>query len=309
MQLLQVILRTPVLQELASVAMHLRPIVFIALIACAAGGACPIDNFIGNWTGSCVQTIGMKESCANATACAAAGLGNMRLSPGWDFATGVSSCTQRYDFSFWKVGTAVWYEFTSGAFVSPCTNAITPFAALFPFLQRGLPSQQSFSTSTAATIIPSQAFFGTNDPCYIITGSTPPTATSAGTFFASATADGKAYREYGSYNSDFAYQSPAPPHNAEMFTSAVPNSTYAWDKYGQMYSNIAISARPAGSPPLASATTLYQGAGTPVFSYKCTAKKIDAVAADTNKKSRGCARTISLSLLILSMLAGLVMPF
>lgn len=294
-------------QELASVAMHLRLLVFIAIVACAAGAACPIDNFIGNWTGSCVQTLGMKDLCADAAACATAGSGNMRLSPGWDFTSGVSSCTQRYEFSFWKVGAAVWYEYTSGALVSPCTNAITPFASLFPFLQRGLPAQQSFSANTAATIIPSQIFFGANDPCYILAGSTPPTSTSAATFLASASADGKSYREYGSYDKDLAYQSPAPPHNADMFTSVVPNSTYAWDKLGQMYSNIAISARPTGAPPLTATTTLLQSAGTPVFSYYCTAKRNDVIAADANKKSSGSARYTSMWLLFLSLLAGAVM--
>jgi hypothetical protein len=288
--------------------MHLRLLLFIAFVSYAAGGACPIDNFIGNWTGSCVQTLGIKNECADAAACATAGSGNMRLSPGWDFTTGVASCTQKYQFSFSKVGATVLYEFTSGAFVSPCANAITPFATLFPFLQRGLPAQQSFSTNTAATITPSQAFFGAgNDPCYILAGSTVPTAVSAGTFLASATADGKAYREYGSYDKDFSYQSPAAPNNAEMFTSLVPNSTYAWDKLGQMYSNIAISARPTGAPALTADTALLQSAGIPVFSYYCTAKRNDVIAAEANKQSKASARSAGIWVLIFSLFATVMM--
>ena len=284
--------------------MHLRLLVFIAFVACAAGGACPIDNFIGNWTGSCVQTLGMKDSCADPAACAAATSTNMRLSPGWNYETGVTSCTQRYEFSFIKVGTAVFYEYTSGALVSPCKNAITPFATLFPFLQRGTSAQQSFSANTAAIITASQAFF-VSDPCYVVAGSTAPTATTAATFLASATADGKNYREYGSYDKDIAYQSP--DLSADMFTSAVPNSTYAWDKLGKMYSNIAISARPTGAAPLAADTQLLQSSGTPVFSYYCTAKRNDVIAAEANKKSSGSVTSIELWLLLLSLFAGAVM--
>ena len=82
------------LQNFASADMFLRPLVFIALISFAAGGASPISNFMGNWTGSCVQTVGMKDTCADAAACQTSGITNMRMSPGWDFTTGVSSCTQ-----------------------------------------------------------------------------------------------------------------------------------------------------------------------------------------------------------------------
>ena len=287
--------------------MFLRPLVFIAFIAYAAGGACPISNFMGNWTGSCVQTVGMKDACADAAACQTSGITNMRMSPGWDFTTGVSSCTQTYQFSFWKVGAAYYYEFTSGALVGTCTNAISPNANLHPFFQRGFPAVQSFSANTAATIVNSQAFFGANDPCYITAGSTPPDATSDGTFLASATADGMTYREYGSYDKDLAYQSPKGPINPDMFTTLVPNSTLAWSNYGRMYSNAAISARPADSPPLTATMQLAALSGTPVFSYKCTAKRNDKIVADPNKQSTASTSCMSVWLLVLSALAVAVM--
>jgi hypothetical protein len=262
---------------------------------------------MGNWTGSCVQTVGMKDACADAATCQTSGTTNMRMSPGWDFATGVSSCTQLYQFSFWKVETQVYYEFTSGALVGTCTNAISPNAPLHPFFQRGTPALQSFSANTAATIIPSQAFFGANDPCYIAAGSTPPDATSASTFLASATADGMTYREYGSYDKDLTYQAPMGPTNPDMFTTVVPNSTLAWSNYGRMYSNAAISARPTGSPPLLATTELAALAGTPVFSYKCTARRNDKIIADPNKQSSASTSCMSMWLLVLSALAGAVM--
>ena len=191
-----------------------------------------------------------------------------------------------------------------------CTNAISPNAPLHPFFQRGTPAIQSFSVNTAATIIPSQAFFGaspTGDPCYITAGSTPPDATSALTFLASASADGMTYREYGSYDKNFAYQSPYGSTNPDMFTTVVPNSTLAWSNYGRMYSNAAISARLTGSAPLLATTEWADLAGTPVFSYKCTARRNDKIVADPNKQSTASTSCMSVWLLVLSALAVAVM--
>ena len=84
--------------------MNLRLVAFVASIAFAAGQTpCPVDLFMGNWSGSCVQTVGMNSACASPDACATAGVADLRLSPGWNAVSSTASCTQKYDFRFFTL--------------------------------------------------------------------------------------------------------------------------------------------------------------------------------------------------------------
>jgi hypothetical protein len=288
--------------------MFLRLSLLIACISCATAATCPIDNFIGNWTGTCVQAVGMTSACSTVEGCAIAGSAGMSLAHGWDTNTSLSSCTQTYKFSFFKVGNTIMYEYTSGDLVGSCSNAVPPHANLFAFLQHGPPSQQSFSAA-GVDGAPS-SFFGSDIPCYIAAGATPPTSATALTFLASASADGTRYREYGSYDSAFAYQSPNADNHPHLFNaSALATPSSSWSMFGKMYSNAAISARPAGSPPLIN-STLLASTNVPVFSYKCTAVKsipVNPGSPPTSTKSSSESACMTLPLLVLAMLVATFM--
>jgi hypothetical protein len=258
---------------------------------------CPVDLFMGDWSGSCIQTVGMNSTCASPDDCATAGVANLRLSPGWNAVPSAASCTQKYDFRFFKVGAAIHYEYTSGALIGSCANANTS-APLHAFLQRGDPLQHSFSTNVVAF---GNDFFGsTATTCALVLGSSAPTAATSGTFLLSVSPDGRHYREYGAYDTTMAYQSPFDAAlNPDTFTTVLPTN---WSMYGRMFSNAAISARPTGSPPMTAASTVLSSvAGSPVFSYKCTAqKKVVAESPDSSKtKSNGNAIVASVWLLLL----------
>ena len=66
-------------------------------------------------------------------------------------------------------------------------------------------------------------------------------------------------------------------------------------------------ARPADSPPLTATMQLAALSGTPVFSYKCTARRNDKIVADPNKQSTASTSCMSVWLLVLSALAVAVM--
>jgi hypothetical protein len=117
-----------------------------------------------------------------------------------------------------------------------------------------------------------------------VSGTAPPTAATAGTYLASTSADGLSYFEYGSYDAYLNYQSPGDVAlNPDMYTTTVATPSSTWDKYGKMYSNAAVSARPSGAAPLLATTAPIQNTNSPVFSYKCTAKKL--IPVDPNKSS------------------------
>ena len=283
--------------------MNLRLVAFVASIAFAAGQTpCPVDLFMGNWSGSCVQTVGMISACASPAACATAGVADLRLSPGWNAVSSTASCTQKYDFSFFKVGAAIHYEYTSGALIGSCANANTS-APLHALLQRGDPMQHSFSTNV---VVFGNDFFGrTPTTCALVAGSSAPTAATSRTFLLSVSPDGLHYREYGAYDTGLAYQSPFDAAlNPDTFTTVLPTN---WSMYGRTFSNAAISARPTGSPPMTAASTVLSNlAGSPVFSYRCTAQKVVPVIADSgpsSKKSSGNAIVASVWLLLLCSLA------
>ena len=236
----------------------------------------------------------MKAACATAGECGTAGVAGLGIAIGYDTTTtGGSPCTQEYTFSFYKVGTAIYYEYTSGKLIGTCLNAVSN-AAMFAFLQRGQPAQHSFSEKDNGY---PQTWFGGAAPCYIVAGSTVPTATTAATFLASATADGT-YREYGNYDNTLNYVSPGDTtKNPNTYTATVATST-DWTMLGKLYSNAAISARPAGSSPLTTAATLITTTSSDAsFSYKCSAKKI---IVSTNNKSSGSKMSSATSLIALA---------
>jgi len=276
--------------------MILKLAVFISCVAVAAGAtACPIDNFIGNWSGSCSQTVGMKAACATADACTAAGAAGLGLAYGYDTTTtGGSPCTQEYTFSYYKVGTVIYNEYTSGKLIGTCSNAVSPNSAMFAFLQRAINTQVSFSVNDNDKI---QTWFGAAAPCYIVSGSSAPTASTAATFLASATADGT-YREYGNYDNTISYISPGDAtKNPNTYTTTLASAA-DWTMLGKLYSDAAISARPTGSSPLtASGGLITTTSSDASFSYKCSAKKI---IVSTNNKSSGSTTSATASLIALA---------
>jgi hypothetical protein len=280
--------------------MYLRLVAFVASIAFAAGQTlCPVELFMGNWSGSCVQTVGMVSACASPSACLNAATTDLRLSPGWNAAPSTASCTQKYDFRFFKVGAAIHYEYTSGALIGSCANVNTS-APLYAFLQRGEPLQHSFSANVAVF---NNDFFGsTPTTCALVAGPSAPIQTTPNTFLLSVSPDGLHYREYGAYDAGLSYQSPFDAAlNPDTFTTVLPTN---WSMYGRTFSNAAISARPTGSPPMTANSTVLSGvAGSPVFSYRCTAHKVVPVHADPNKQSSGNAMVASVWLLLLCALA------
>ena len=259
----------------------LKLVVFVACIAVAAGAACPIDKFMGNWTGTCSQVPMMRVACASAAACQSAmtpGLAGLAIGQGYD-SSPATPCTQTYAFSFYKIGSAIMYEWSTGALTGPCKNAVSPNANLFTFLNSADPSQQSFSVNDNGNV---QSFFGANAPCFIAAGATPPTGSTANTFLASVncgSTSGCQYREYGSYDSTYNYVSPNDPNNPNMYTSVLPSAS-DWTTLGRMYSNAALTARPAGSMPLDASRGLFQGgANLPVYTYSCSAKKLETISS------------------------------
>ena len=269
----------------------LKLVVFVACIAVAAGAACPIDQFMGNWTGTCSQTPMMKAACSSVETCAAAGLAGLSIGQGYDGSTTNPPCTQTYTFAFYKIGSAIMYDWSVGALTAPCKNAASPNDDLFAFFTRGDPLQYSFSVNDNGNI---QSFYGPNAPCFLALGATPPTASTPNTFLAAASCSstsGCQYREYGSYDSTYNYVSPNDPNNPNTYTSVLPSAS-DWSTLGRMYSNAALTARPAGNPPLQASGGLYQGgANLPVYTYTCSAKKIETI-------SSGSASFASMKLLL-----------
>jgi len=258
----------------------LKLVVFIAFIAVAAGAACPIDKFMGNWTGTCSQTPMMRAACASVEACAAVGLAGLAIGQGYDGSTTNPPCTQVYNFAFYKVGSAIMYDWSVGALTAPCKNAVSPNANLFAFFTRGDPLQYSFSVNDNGNV---QSFFGASAPCFLATGATPPTGSTANTFLASVncgSTSGCQYREYGSYDITYNYVSPNNPNNPNMYTSVLPSAS-DWTTLGPMYSNAALTARPAGSVPLDASRGLYStgGANLPIYTYTCSAKKLETISS------------------------------
>ena len=172
------------------------------------------------------------------------------------------------------------FEWSVGALTAPCKNAVSPNANLFPFLTRGDPLQYSFSANDNGYI---QSFFGPTAPCLVGLGATPPTASTANTYLASvfcgSTGSGCQYREYGSYDSTYNYVSPSNTNNPNTYTTVLPSAS-DWATLGPMYSNAALTARPAGSMPLDASRALYVGgANVPTYTYTCSAKKLETITS------------------------------
>jgi hypothetical protein len=273
--------------------LSLRCFVFVACVALAAGAACPVDSFMGNWTGSCSQVTFPKASCATPQDCPLAGWG---LAQGWDGSTTQPPCTQSFSFSAYKVGQAIFFEYKAGGLVagSVCKNAASG-ADLFPLLSNVAPYQISFSANDNGEV---QPYFGSSAPCFIAAGPTPPTASTSNTFLASIdTATGE-YKEYGSFDINFNYVSPGATLNPNAYNSARPSAS-DWSTLGTMYSNQALTARPQGSPPLAASGALdATGGSKPVYTYKCSAKKVGSGSPATPVKSSGATNFASACLLI-----------
>lgn len=280
--------------------LSLRCFVFVACVAFAAGAACPVDLFMGNWSGTCSQTTFPKASCANPTACAALPLSGWGLAQGWDGSTATPPCTQSISFSVYKVGGSIFYQFVTGSLVagSTCKNAASLNNSLYPYLQSVAPYEMSFSVNDTGVV---QPFFGSSGPCLIASGATPPTASTSETFLASIdTATGE-WKEYGSYTISLAYVSPGAPLNPNAYNSTARPSASDWSTLGTMYSNAALTARPMGSPPLAASAALDGSGGSkPVLTYTCTAKKIGSPGSPASpvKQSTGATNFASACLLI-----------
>jgi hypothetical protein len=278
--------------------LSLRCFVFVACVAFAAGAACPIEKFVGSWSGSCSQTTFPKVSCAtNPEACAK--LADWGIALGYDGSTTAPPCTQTFSFAVKKDGANYTYEYKAGAFVAGSVCKTASGADLFPLLSDVKPYQTAFSANDNGQI---QSFFGPTAPCFLVAGSTPPTASTANTFLASIHATTGEYKEYGSYNINFEYQSPGAPLNPNAYsTTARPNAS-DWSTLGQMYGNQALTARPAGVMPLLANGTLFNSTSTAVYTYTCTATKDQSsTPPSTSVKSTGATNFASACLLILAL--------
>jgi hypothetical protein len=277
--------------------LSLRCFVFVACVALAAGAACPVDLFMGNWTGTCSQVTFPKTSCATHQECRALPLTGWGLAQGWDGSTTQPPCTQSFSFSAYKVGQAIFFQYKAGGLVagSTCKNAASPNENLYPLISDEPPYQISFSANDNGYV---QPYFGSSAPCFIAAGATPPTATTSNTFLASIdTATGE-YKEYGSFDIGFNYVSPGATLNPNAYNSARPSAS-DWSTLGTMYSNQALTARPQGSPPLAASAALDGSGGSkPVYTYKCSAKKVGSSPGSPAVKSAGAANFASACLLI-----------
>jgi hypothetical protein len=143
-----------------------------------SSGACPIDLFMGNWSGTCSQTTFPKTRCTSAEECSnISPLSSWGLAQGYDGSTSNPPCTQSYNFSFYKVGQAIMYEYQVGDLIAGtvCKNAVSN-ESLFAYFQKANPDQWSFSVND--TGVP-QSFYGSSPPCLLGAGATRPNASTS----------------------------------------------------------------------------------------------------------------------------------